>query len=166
MKDAPPAPQPPPPPPPPPMQPVRQITQPLFEPQSFHNSNTSSAVSMSKLAYNPNKIDLAAWNQQQQAEQQINANYNVSKDGVHNLKQKFYQPTTSNKSRSKIKLVSHENYLFNSKNAQQNQCYNNEHNAHGGNNDYEDSNSNADYTDYKSYSSYASDGHRVASSDL
>lgn len=117
----------------------------------FIESPASSAANKtSNLVYNPNKLDLSAWNQQRLAEQQQAASQqpaNISKDGIQNLKAKFYEsivksseptsllafnphqssimigapPSSSPPTISKVKLnklSSHENYLFNNKNSQ------------------------------------------------
>lgn len=45
-----------------------------------------------KVEYQPNKLDLSNWDQnQQQQHQQSVSNYSMSKDGVQNLKSKFYE---------------------------------------------------------------------------
>lgn len=83
------------------------------------------AQSPTKFEMNPNKLDInAAWNQQQQQQrnESMRAAQAMSKEGVQTIKEKLFestqpQPTVSNRT---VKLSSHENYLFNNKNSQQN----------------------------------------------
>ncbi len=64
---------------------------------------------------------MSNWNQQQQQQHHEDQNYQISKDGVENLKARFINDSSSNNNhqpRSKIKIVgSQQNHLFNSRNA-------------------------------------------------
>lgn len=143
------------------------------------------------LDYNPNKLDLNNWNAQvSQPQQTSSKTFSISKDGIQNLKAKFYeQPkvnivsnndpklfgnnnnnNTNAPQISKVKLnklSSHENYLFNSKNAlnalkiSTNQYLNN--NAVNNNNNDDDAFSN--YT-HSIHNNNDFDDALIASSDL
>lgn len=177
-----------------------QVCQFLSIVQLDHNNlnkilEPTPAPSVSKLSYNPNKLDLDAWNSNnnnQQLYDQHSSSYSVSKDGVQSLKAKLYQPLspspapagqfssssspnfnqqqrpTHNQSTSRIKLVSQENYLFNSKNAQSqlnphDVAHDNSHNeSNYGKDRYYDGGS---FNDYGAYS-HSSFNEQVASSDL
>lgn len=93
-------------------------------------SPSSETTKVSSLVYNPNKLDLTKWTQPNSPQPQQPGNFTVSKDGVESLKARFYDPyqqnyyqqqqqaTSSQTQRVRpIKLSSHENYLFNNKNA-------------------------------------------------
>lgn len=96
--------------------------------------SVNTMVNAPLIEHNPNKIDLSAWNNQKyaQQQQQQTSQFSVSKDGVQNLKARFYeaavskpivgyssvQPSLSSNKIRVNKVSSHENYLFNNKNAQ------------------------------------------------
>jgi hypothetical protein len=139
------------------------------------NSNNNNNNSVSKLAYNPNKIDLTSWTgpqqpqqQQQQAQQQ---DFEMSKDGIQNLKARFYAPPGGHsqqyvqqqqqqqqqplQQQPKTRLVSQENYLFNGKTARQFSDHGDNDNGSDFNNGFNGSNS--AFTGYND---------QIASSDL
>ncbi len=135
---------------------------------------------MSKLAFNPNKIDLVSWNQpkqqQQLQQQQQQQDYEMSKDGVQNLKARFYAPPGGHSqpqlppqlqqqqqtAPQKTRLVSQQNYLFNSKNARQ---YNSDQSGANNNNENDYGDNGYDNNGY--YNSAFSDyNEQIASSDL
>lgn len=133
----------------------------IEDPGDYHQQNrhqqyatpspSSETTKVSSLVYNPNKLDLTKWtqpNSPSQQQQSNTANISISKDGVESLKARFYDPHQQQQQQQQyhhqqaavpsqpqrvrpIKLSSHENYLFNNKNAvnalknSTNQYYNN-----------------------------------------
>jgi hypothetical protein len=130
---------------------------------------------MSKLTFNPSKVDLASWNQPKHQQQQQQHDYAMSKDGIQNLKARFYAPPGGHsqpqlpphlqqqqqqQQPQKTRLVSQENYLFNSKNAAT--VVSRQYSADQNENDYE----NASYNNYNSPSPFSGYNDQIASSDL
>ena len=82
----------------------------------------------SPFEHHPNKIDTSSWNSNKNQAQIQHQNYTISKDGVMNLKAKFYESAKHTDPKSynlvaqhqplRARLSSHENYLFNNKNSQ------------------------------------------------
>ena len=73
----------------------------------------------SKFEINPNKLDLSNWNQSKNGGNDENKQPQViSKDGVQNIKAKFLESMSTQTTKKPVKLSSHENYLYNTKNSQ------------------------------------------------
>lgn len=105
-----------------------------------HSSNSQQKIA--SLSYNPNKIDLTNWTHPRNQLNEHKSPVSISKDGIEGLKARFYESARLHEDApsqqpavSKVKLnklSSHQNYLFNNKNAQDalknstNQYYNNQ----------------------------------------
>lgn len=77
--------------------------------------------------HHPNKIDVSGWNNMKNQQQSQHHNYNISKDGIMNLKAKFFESTKTNEPKPfdliahhqpLKKITSHDQYLFSNKNSQ------------------------------------------------
>lgn len=132
--------------------------------------NDSYKVSTAALNYTPNKLDLSNWSSGggdggSRSPQPNVVSFAMSKDGVESLKARLYDSSNSSISpipfsppqyhyhqqaqqqqhqqpKQRVKLSSHQNYLFNSKNAvnalknSTNQYYNNNNNNNNNRSDY------------------------------
>lgn len=76
--------------------------------------------------HHPNKIDVSGWNNIKNQPQSQNHNYNISKDGIMNLKAKFFESAKINEPKPfdliahhqpLKKITSHDQYLFSNKNS-------------------------------------------------
>ena len=94
----------------------------------YPHSSNSQQQKIASLSYNPNKIDLTNWTHPRNQLSDHKSPVSISKDGIEGLKARFYEsarlhedapPQQPAVSKVKLnKLSSHQNYLFNNKNAQ------------------------------------------------
>lgn len=79
------------------------------------------------IGHHPNKIDVSGWNNMKnQSQAQQNQNYTISKDGIMNLKAKFYETAKLNETKPfdlishhqpLKKIGSHDQYSYSNKNS-------------------------------------------------